>query len=58
MLKVGINTVIRKNLDPKGINELIDPTEVIIVPEIDEQWSYVQNKQNQRWLWVALYLEK
>ena len=27
---------------------------MIIVPEIDEQWSYVSNKQNQRWLWVAL----
>ena len=27
---------------------------MIIVPEIDEQWSYVRNKRNQRWLWVAL----
>lgn len=22
--------------------------------ELDEQWSYVQNKKNQRWLWLAL----
>jgi insertion element IS1 protein InsB len=22
--------------------------------EVDEQWSYVQNKQEQRWLWYAL----
>jgi len=22
--------------------------------ELDEQWSYVQKKQNQRWLWLAI----
>ena len=22
--------------------------------ELDEQWSFVQNKSNQRWLWVAI----
>ena len=22
--------------------------------ELDEQWSYVQNKDNQRWLWLAI----
>lgn len=22
--------------------------------ELDEQWSFVQNKKNQRWLWLAL----
>jgi insertion element IS1 protein InsB len=27
---------------------------VIIAPEIDELWSYVQNKAKQRWLWYAL----
>ena len=21
--------------------------------KLDEQWSFVQNKSNQRWLWVA-----
>ncbi len=31
--------------------------EVVILPistELDEQWSFVQNKFNQRWLWVAI----
>ena len=22
--------------------------------KLDEQWSFVQNKSNQRWLWVAI----
>ncbi|WP_341787274.1 IS1 family transposase [Rickettsia endosymbiont of Cantharis rufa] len=51
--KVGINTVIRvlkKNLALKKINHSINTIEVIIAPEIDEQWSYVQNKSKQRWL--------
>jgi len=25
--------------------------------EVDEQWSYVQNKDNQRWLWLAIHHE-
>lgn len=31
--------------------------EVFLLPvalELDEQWSFVGNKSNQRWLWVAL----
>lgn len=28
-------------------------TDIELVCEIDEQWSYVQNKQQQRWLWYA-----
>ncbi len=50
---MGINTVIRvlkKNLALKKINHSINTIEVIIAPEIDEQWSYVQNKSKQRWL--------
>jgi insertion element IS1 protein InsB len=37
--------------------------EVDIVPyndvesELDEMWSYVQNKGNQRWLWLAIHHE-
>lgn len=27
---------------------------MIIIPEMDEQWSYVRNKQRQRCLWYAL----
>lgn len=36
------------------VNPSISTTEVIILPEIDEQWSYVQNKAKQRWFWYAL----
>jgi len=25
--------------------------------EVDKQWSYVQNKSNQRWLWLAIHHE-
>ncbi|WP_410525956.1 IS1 family transposase [Rickettsia endosymbiont of Cantharis rufa] len=32
------------------MNHSINTIEVIIAPEIDEQWSYVQNKSKQRWL--------
>jgi insertion element IS1 protein InsB len=33
------------------IRQLIDPS---IKTEADEQWSFVQNKKNQRWLWYAI----
>jgi insertion element IS1 protein InsB len=35
-----------------------DNREVLVLPietELDEQWSFVQNKENRRWLWVALH---
>lgn len=57
VLKVGINMVypyLKKNLALKRVNHSISTTEVIISPEIDEQWSYVQNQAKQRWLWYAL----
>ena len=47
MVKVNIN---------KLINKLCDE-EVILLPittELDEQWSFVGNKSNQRWLWLAI----
>ena len=31
--------------------------EIVLLPvalELDEQWSFVGNKSNQRWLWLAL----
>ena len=35
--------------------ELISYNE--IAGELDEMWSYVQNKGNQRWLWLAIHHE-
>ena len=33
------------------IRQLIDPA---IKTQADEQWSFVRNKKNQRWLWYAI----
>jgi insertion element IS1 protein InsB len=33
------------------IRQLMDPAMKI---QADEQWSFVQNKKNQRWLWYAI----
>ncbi len=27
--------------------------DIELICEVDEQWSYVGNKKNQRWLWYA-----
>ncbi|WP_208612550.1 IS1 family transposase [Xenorhabdus vietnamensis] len=56
VLKVGINTVIRtfKKLTPRQVTTLpLTGSEIHLVCEIDEQWSFVGNKKNQRWLWYA-----
>lgn len=40
---------------PKTINtSLVTPQGTILLAETDEQWSFVQNKRQQRWLWYAL----
>ena len=31
-----------------------DTREIILLAEVDEQWSFVQKKHQQRWLWYAL----
>jgi IS1 family transposase/transposase-like protein len=58
VLKKKSNEIVKIN--PKYTNEQ-EQVDVEIVPyhvlegvELDEQWSYVQNKSNQRWLWLAL----
>ena len=39
-----------------NVNLLSKTNEVTLVPymELDEQWSFVQNKGQQRWLWLAI----
>jgi len=35
----------------------MDNNSVVLLPvytELDEQWSFVGSKKNQRWLWVAI----
>jgi insertion element IS1 protein InsB len=47
-------------LAKKKVEEVVDLPETLLpsveneVLELDEMWSYVQNKKNKRWLWVAL----
>nr|AKN39890.1 Mobile element protein [Vibrio tasmaniensis] len=57
VLKVGYNTVLRtlknsrRNKSPQYLS--IEQTSLSIC-EVDEQWSFVGNKKNRRWLWYAL----
>ncbi|MCP9267030.1 IS1 family transposase [Xenorhabdus sp. XENO-1] len=56
VLKVGIDTVLRtfKKLEPRQVTTLpLAGSDIHIICEIDEQWSFVGNKKNQRWLWYA-----
>ena len=60
VLGVSITTVIAhlKKLRPVAVNPLpiqaiVDRYEVQLVCELDEQWSYVGTKKQQRWLWYA-----
>ncbi|OKP01943.1 transposase [Xenorhabdus eapokensis] len=55
VLKIEINTVIRtlKN-SPKKCDRLpLEGNEIQLICEVDEQWSFVSSKKNQRWLWYA-----
>ncbi len=42
---------------PEGLNATVTQTEEfeVAVIELDEQWSYVGNKNNQQWLWLAFH---
>jgi transposase-like protein len=41
---------------PENLNASVVGTEELDLAllELDEQWSYVQNKKNQQWLWLVL----
>ncbi|WP_086004392.1 IS1 family transposase [Photobacterium marinum] len=56
VLKVGLNTVLRtlKKFQPRQVTLVpFDKAEIELICEVDEQWSFVQNKKNQRWLWYT-----
>ncbi|MGU3239249.1 IS1-like element ISPda1 family transposase [Photobacterium damselae subsp. piscicida] len=56
VLKVGYNTVLRtfKKLTPKQVTTIpFDIAHIELICEVDEQWSFVGKKKNQRWLWYA-----
>ncbi|EHK2862681.1 IS1 family transposase [Vibrio parahaemolyticus] len=56
VLKVGYNTVLRtfKKLSPRQVTSIpFDKANIELICEVDEQWSFVSNKKNRRWLWYA-----
>ncbi|MDE9537301.1 IS1 family transposase, partial [Xenorhabdus bovienii] len=56
LLKVATATVMKtfKKLRPRNVTTLpLDGKNIQLICEIDEQWSFVGNKKNQRWLWYA-----
>ncbi|MFZ8988623.1 MAG: IS1 family transposase, partial [Methylophilaceae bacterium] len=52
IIKAKASTIRKVNFD-KAIN-LSKVLMLELSVELDEQWSWVQNKGNQRWLWAAL----
>ncbi|MDE1465863.1 IS1 family transposase [Spartinivicinus sp. A2-2] len=65
VLSVSSNTVtdtIKKEAKLHGVNKALlekpDDTQVnlekVLVAEVDEMWSFVKKKANQRWLWHAI----
>ncbi|WP_420497883.1 IS1 family transposase [Xenorhabdus khoisanae] len=56
VLKVATSTVLNtpKKLNPRNVTTLpLEDSDIQIICEIDEQWSFVGCKHNQRWLWYA-----
>ncbi|WP_157104611.1 IS1 family transposase [Xenorhabdus hominickii] len=56
ILRVATATVMKtfKKLTPRNVTTLpLDGNNIQLICEIDEQWSFVGNKKNQRWLWYA-----
>ncbi len=41
-------------MSPIPVNEVSDKTGIKLVCGIDEQWSYIDNKSQRRWLWYTL----
>ncbi|MDC9624088.1 IS1 family transposase [Xenorhabdus sp. XENO-7] len=55
-LKVATSTVMKipKKLNPRNVTTLpLEGSDIQLICELDEQWSFVGNKKNQRWLWYA-----
>ncbi|WP_275075211.1 IS1 family transposase [Providencia rettgeri] len=55
-LHISINAVVRtfKKLSPRQVTSLpLDNLHIELLCEVDEQWSFVANKKQQRWLWYA-----
>ncbi|MEI8671034.1 IS1 family transposase [Vibrio sp. SA48] len=56
VLNVAYNTVLStfKKLSPRQVTSIpFDRANITLICEVDEQWSFVGNKKNRRWLWYA-----
>ncbi len=58
MLK-AVNEPLLQQIDPEQVSvEVVSvqlvATEEAVESELDEMWSFVQKKANQRWLWWAI----
>ena len=50
----SVNRAVLESLSPSDILVRIQKVEEGEEAELDEMWSYVGNKENQRWLWHAI----
>ena len=46
-----MNTPLLRTLDPQAVDVVISRVDEA---EVDERWSFVGKKQDQRWLWHAI----
>ncbi|WP_291970399.1 IS1 family transposase [Candidatus Symbiopectobacterium sp.] len=56
-LDISINAVVRtlKKLSPRNVTtQPLDNLQIQLICEVDEMWSFIGNKERQRWLWHAL----
>ncbi|MGR5377210.1 IS1 family transposase [Vibrio harveyi] len=56
VLNVAYNTVLStlKKLSPRQVTSIpFDRENITLICEVDEQWSFVGNKKNHRWLWYT-----
>ena len=50
----SVNRAVLERLNPSNVLVKIQKVEESEEAELDEMWSYVGNKENQRWLWHAI----
>lgn len=49
-----MNITYIESIDPSNVEVEILSWQQVADCELDEMWSFVQNKDNQRWLWLAI----
>lgn len=49
-----VNKIIIEQMQQQGQEIEVEIRQVVVETEVDEMWSFVGNKQTQRWLWHAI----